>query len=139
MRVSANAGAVDAARGADHDVILDDDAAQLRHAVVATFFVLREPEPFGADHGPGLDDAAAADLGRPPDDRVGVDDGVFAELASRSMTAPARTMQRSPRRARAPTTAFGPITTEFGIDAVSWTTALACTRGQPSSRKSRSK
>ena len=79
MRVSAECCAIDAAGGADDDVVLDHHAPELRHPVVVALVVLGEAEAFGADHGTGLDDAAAADLTSPADDRIGVDDGVLAE------------------------------------------------------------
>src|SRR6185369_12927616 len=53
--------AVDAGIGADLDVVTDAHRAELLDLFPAAAAVRREAEAVGADHGPGMNDAALAD------------------------------------------------------------------------------
>ena len=71
-------GAVDAGVGADLHVVLDDHVAQLGDLVEAPRGVGHEAEAVGADHGPGVEDAAAAHRAALVDLHPGVEDRLLA-------------------------------------------------------------
>ena len=74
--------AVDRRPGADLDVVLDDDAADLRHLEMAAG-TEREAEAVLADMDAGVDDDAVADQ-RAGDSRLGADDAVAADAHARA-------------------------------------------------------
>src|SRR5262245_24274779 len=79
---AAEARAVDAAVGADLDVVLDHDAAHLQELEWAAFLVGREAEAVGADHRAAVNATSRADLGLVVDRDVGEDHRVFTDATA---------------------------------------------------------
>ena len=72
-------GAVDAGVGADFDVVLDDDVAQLGDLVESAFGIGHESESVGTDHGPGVEDAVRPDGATFVDLHTGIERRVVAD------------------------------------------------------------
>ena len=125
--------AVDRRPGADLDVVLDDDAADLRHLEVPAR-PEREAEAVLADMDAGMDDDAVADQR--------ADDVAWAPTAqSRPMRTPGPTTALGPISVPAPISAPGPITapgsttTPGSSRAAEWTKAAGETPVSPNAER----
>ena len=122
--------AVDRGVGADLHIVLEHDAAELRHAEEAARRSMREAEAVLADAGAGIDDHPVAEQ-RVAERDMRADPAVRAQhdaVADRPRGGPMR--QRGPISAPAPITASGPISALGSIAASGATTADGCTPGR---------